>query len=201
MNDLSHYIEIGKKIAENRHHPVPVDPKGFYPERTTRFTDESNNSLEVVSFHYIAAMDMFFYNIDDMDQMKALFYVMERKIPLTFVDAIRGFQIYGVINTGGDTEYSLGIIMNEHSVLGADESDKFTGEYEFTRIDDHTLMLEVIIKTAPLYNHVPSRQYHLYIYIDINAANEFCHCLSSVRIQTKSSSENKTCINYVYYED
>ena len=201
MNDLSHYVEIGKTITENRYHPIPVDLKQFYPERTTRFIDESNNSIEFVSFHYIAAMDCFFYNTYDMDQMKALFYVMERKIPLTFVDAIRGFQIYGVINADGDTEYSLGIIMKEHSVLGADESDKFTGEYEFTRIDDHTLMLEVIIKIAPLYNHVPSRQYHLYIYLDINAANEFCHCLSSVKIRTKSSFENKTCINYVYYED
>lgn len=199
MNDLSHYVEIGKTITENRYHPIPVDIKMLYPERTVRIIDESNNSLEFVSFHYIAAADWFFRNTDDMDQMKALFYVMERKIHLTFVDAIRGFQIYGVINADGDTEYSLGIIMKEDSVLGADESDKFTGEYEFTRIDDHTLMLEVIVKTSLLYNHVPSRQFHLYIYIDINAANECCH--SCFRIETNSSFENKPCINYVYYEN
>ena len=197
MSDISHYVEIGKEITEKRYRK---DITNLFPKRTVSYL-ESERCTEFTSFHYISAMDCFFYNTYDMDQMRALFYVMERKIPLTFVDAIRGFQIYGVINVDGNTEYSLGIIMNEHSVLGIDESEKFAGEYEFTRIDDHTLMLEVIIKTSPLYKDAPSRKYHLCIYIDINAANEFCHCLGSVRIRTKTSVADKPCNNYVYYED
>lgn len=196
MNDISHYVEIGKKITENRYHPV--DLRQFYPKDTIRDI-ESEHCMEFTSFHYIAVVDWFFRNTEDMDQLKALFYVMERKIPITFVEAIYGFQIYGVINADGDTEYSLGIIMADDSVLGTNESNKFTGDYEFTKIDDNTLMLEVIIKTCPLYKNVPSRKYHLYIYIDIKAINEYL--LSCVRIRTNSSSGNKSCINYVYYED
>ena len=195
MSDISHYVEIGKEITEKRYRK---DITNLFPKRTVSYL-ESERCTEFTSFHYISAMDCFFYNTYDMDQMRALFYVMERKIPLTFVDAIRGFQIYGVINVDGNTEYSLGIIMNEHSVLGIDDSDKFAGEYEFTRIDDHTLMLEVIIKTSPLYKDAPSRKYHLCIYIDINAMNEYC--LNCVRIKTTTGVANKPCNNYVYYED
>ena len=193
--DRSYYIGIGKEITEKRHRE---DITNLFPKRTVSYL-ESGHCTEFTSFHYIAVTDQFFRNTEDMDQLNALFYVVERKIPLTFVDAIRGFQIYGVINADGDTEYSLGIIMKEDSVLGVGESDKFTGEYEFTRIDDHTLMLEVIIKTYLLYKNTPSRKYHLYIYIDINSANE--HCLGCVRIKTKTGVANKSCNNYVYYED
>ena len=32
MNDLSHYIEIGKTITENRYHPIPIDFRNSIPK-------------------------------------------------------------------------------------------------------------------------------------------------------------------------
>lgn len=195
MSDISRYVEIGKKITEKRNHE---DITNLMPKRTAIYL-ESECCIEYTSFHYIAVADQFFHNTENTDQLNALFYIMERKIPLTFAEVIRGFQIYGVRDNDGNTEYYLGIVMSDRVVLGISNSNLFKGEYEFTRIDDNTLMLEVIIKTSPLYKNIPSRKYHFYIYIDINVANEYLH--NRVRIRTDTGVANKPCINCVYYED